>query len=140
MKDSKIISNSTNTTESTENDAPNFIIGDWNIKSAKHGITRTDYPLQYLYGTGIKYGGTLTLNKDNTFTKYIGITGETSENEGSYSLRGNTISFKFDSGRTEEAMYLPSSREIEYHTQDVQGIPVYEYFTKTENKNEHDRK
>jgi len=114
----------------TEDDIPDYLIGIWKIKYAKYGIDRTDYPLQYLYGSGIKYGGELTINRNNTFSKYIGITGETSENEGSYYLKGNSIFFKFNSGRIEEAVYLPSSQEIEYHKQDVDNTPIYEYFTK----------
>ena len=117
---------------SVEDDISDFIIGVWKIQFAKNGTDGTDYPLQNLYGTGIQYGGTLTLNNDNTFAKLMGITDDTSDNEGTFSIVGNVITFKFKDGSTEEAVYLSSSQEIEYHTYDIFDTLIYEYFTKTE--------
>ena len=129
---SSAILDNKSTTESAENDISDLIIGVWKLKFAKEGTGGADYPLQNLYGTGIQYGGTLTLNKDNTFIKLMGITDEISENEGTFSSEENVITFKFKDGHTEEAVYLSLSKEIEYHTQDIYETLIYEYFTKTE--------
>jgi len=115
-----------------EDDISDLIIGVWKIQFAKEGIDGTEYPLQNLYGTGIQYGGTLTLDKDGFFTKLMGITDDISDNKGAFSLKGNVITFLFKDGSIEEAIYFPSSQEIEYHTRDIFDTLIYEYFVKTE--------
>ena len=44
-----------------------------------------------LFGTGSVYGGTLTINKDKTYSEYIGITGEDDKYVGTYKVEGNKI-------------------------------------------------
>jgi hypothetical protein len=62
----------------------------------------------------------------------IGITDGIGENEGVFSLKENVITFSYKDGITEEAVYIPFSQEIEYHTHDIFGTLIYEYFAKTE--------
>lgn len=109
------------------------ILGDWPIAYAKHANTGEDYPLQDLYGTGIKYGGKLTLFADGTFCRYIGITtGETEHYEGTYQFSGDEITFHFYDGEVSTAKYLPLDHELEYHTKDSMQTPVNEYYIKGE--------
>lgn len=120
------------TSEESADDISDLILGVWNIQYAKNASDGTDYPLQDYYGTGIQYGGKLTLNEDGTFSKYIGITSnETSIFEGNYYLNNNEIIFIFGSGRRERALYIPSSQEIEYHMQSIDGTFFNEYFSKS---------
>jgi len=111
---------------------PDYILGTWDISYAKNGNTGEDYPLQNIYGTGIKYGGQLTFNRDFTFSRRIGVTtGETDGYEGTYSIDSlGVITLKFNNGTTNTAVYLTKSREIEYRTNGMEQIPVNEYYTR----------
>ncbi|MCL2342734.1 MAG: hypothetical protein FWC62_02410, partial [Firmicutes bacterium] len=87
-----------------------YLTGAWNISYAKDSATGADISLQTLYGSGIGNGGTLTLNADGTFSKYIGVTdGDKNTHEGTYTLSGagNDIAFTFYSGQTAQGFYLP---------------------------------
>lgn len=44
-----------------------------------------------VFGTGFKYGGTLVLNEDKTYTEYIGVTGEDDLYTGTYSINGEKL-------------------------------------------------
>ncbi len=122
-------------TRNITNGIPNYIIGVWNIQYAKTrgaGTAGEDYPLQDLYGTGIKYGGKLTLNANGTFSRYVGITtDETAKYEGTYILRyEDKILLKYNNGNESTVKYLPSSQEMIYYTWDSNQVPIDEYYTK----------
>jgi len=118
------------------NDISAFITGVWKIRLyAKNAGDGSDYDLQSYYGSGLKYGGTLTFYEGGNFTKYVGITtGDHENHEGTYSVRGNEITFKFNGGNIEKAVYLPSIQEIEYYMPNEYGSSFYEYFEKNESK------
>lgn len=63
--------------------------------------------LQEIYGTGIQYGGFLTLNKDNTYSRLIGITSDEVEKDltGTYEIKANTILFTTKNGKNEKAKF-----------------------------------
>jgi hypothetical protein len=110
---------------------PDYILGTWTISYAENGNTGENYPLYEFYGTGLEYGGNLTLNTDATFKRYIGITTEeTDRYEGTYSVKDDVITFNFNNGTISTAKYLPSSKEIEYYTEDTNQIPINEYYIK----------
>lgn len=113
-------------------DISGIIAGRWVINYAVNADDGTELPLQLLYGSAIILGDGLTLYSDGSFTKYYGVTDDISKQEGSYSVDGNTIIFVYDYGNTETALYLPSSREIEYHCYPLEDEAVYEYYTKAE--------
>lgn len=46
-----------------------------------------------VFGTGSTYGGTLVINKDNTYTEYVGITGEDDNYVGTYKISDTKIIF-----------------------------------------------
>lgn len=106
----------------------NKIIGDWSISYAKNASTDENIPLQYLYGTGIEYGGVLTFHENNTFERHIGITGDEDATKGTYSLDGDVITLKYDNGVINTAIYLPSSQEIKYRLEGIMQSPVNEYY------------
>jgi len=109
-------------------DEKTSILGDWAISYAQNANTGENYPLLYIYGTGIEYGGTLTFHEDNTFERHIGITGDEDATKGTYSVQGDMITLKYDNGSKNTAIYLPSSQEIEYHLEGLDQSPVYEYY------------
>ena len=103
----------------------NLILGDWSISNAQNAATGEDIPLQYLYGTGIEYGGILNFHEDNTFERHIGITGDEDATKGIYSVQGDIITLKYDNGTVNTAIFLPSSHEIQYHLKDI-----FEYYVR----------
>ena len=107
------------------------MLGDWSISYAKNMNTHEEYPLQEFYGSGIKYGGTLTLNEDGTFSRYIGITtDETEKYEGTFTHNGTYITFRYYDGTTAEAKYLPETNEIKYTIKDSKYGYIDEYYNK----------
>ena len=110
---------------------PDYLVGSWIIDYAKIRSTGEDYPLQLLYGTGIIYGGTLQLNSDATFSRYIGITTDETDNyEGTYVVNDNNITLNYHNGFTGTAEYLPLSQEIVYGVYGTDKIPIDEYYFK----------
>jgi hypothetical protein len=105
------------------------IAGSWNISYAvdEEGV---DYPLSFIYGTGIGYGGTLTLNQDGTFSKYIGVTnGDADDYEGNYSISYNAITLEYRNGAVENAVYMPDSDEVRLENAGYSDdMIIYEYF------------
>ena len=112
----------------TVRNVENSIVGQWELYDAKRADTGKKYSIQELYGTGIALSNRLTLNKDGTFSKYIGITDNLTSYEGRYTIHHNTIIFQFQNGNEEEAIYSPSNHEIEYFNTHDFSIPVNEYF------------
>lgn len=110
------------------------MIGSWEISYAT-GKDDEDYSLQNIYGTGISYGGVLTLNQDGTFSKYIGITTNDPDSyEGIYTVSGNSIRLTYRNNRIENAAYLPDSDEIKLQNEDFSDNSViYEYFVRSQN-------
>jgi hypothetical protein len=101
-----------------ESPAAVTISGRWEISHATDG-NGADYSLQTIYGTGISYGGVLSLNDDGTFSKYIGITnGDSDAYEGSYSVEGDILRLEYRNGTVEEAEYLPESDQIKIEQED----------------------
>lgn len=81
------------------------ITGNWEPRTATRN--GEDISLQEIYGTGIKYGGYLTLNSDNTYSRLIGITSDEITNDltGTYKILGNKIIFTTKNGNKEEAKF-----------------------------------
>jgi len=52
------------------------ILGHWEIEKATYKSTGKELPLQYLYGTGIAYGGGVDFFEDGTTDENIGITSD----------------------------------------------------------------
>ena len=66
--------------------------------------------------------------KTTRFERHIGITSDEIATKGTYSVQGDKITLKYDNGAVNTAIYLPSSREIEYHLDSLEQSPVYEYY------------
>lgn len=81
------------------------ISGNWEPKVATRN--GREISLQEIYGTGISYGGYLTLNSDNTYSRFIGITSDELTNDltGTYEIVGNKIIFTTNNGNKEEAKF-----------------------------------
>ncbi|MBR3254709.1 MAG: hypothetical protein IKF97_00555 [Clostridia bacterium] len=81
------------------------ITGNWEPRTATRN--GEDISLQEIYGTGIRYGGYLTLNSDNTYSRLIGITSDEITNDltGTYKILGNKIIFTTKNGNKEEAKF-----------------------------------
>ncbi len=95
--------------ENSEKSQNSNVIGTWNINSAtKDGA---EVQLSEIYGSGIKYGGSLVLNEDGTYTKYIGITSDETagDSEGTYIIEGNSITLTSKNGNIESASYTDGS-------------------------------
>ncbi len=104
------------------------ISGEWTIGYARHSGTGEDIPLTELYGSGIKYGGILTVNEDGTFSRYIGITtAETAQYEGTYRFGPQVIIFEYHDGTVATAEYLPKTDEIVYRINEY----IDEYYIKS---------
>ena len=125
-----IIITSCNT--SANDDIFDLITGDWEISHAIIKETNEEYSLQNIYGTGIEYGGILSLNQDGTFNKYIGITdGSVDSHEGEYHVLGNSISLEYRNGEIESAVYIPDVDEIQLENERYSGEnTIYEYFVR----------
>lgn len=99
---------------STQNLSGYSLARDWDPKTAtKNG---KEISLQEIYGTGIQYGGYLTLNSDNTYSRLIGITSDEVEKDltGTYEVKSNDIVLTTKNGKTEKAKF-------------VNGTIVYDY-------------
>lgn len=117
-----------------ESNIPQEILGTWNIRYAKTrgaGTAGENYPLQDLYGTGIKYGGKLTFNEDGTFSRYVGITTDEKENyEGTFYIHYGKIIMQYYNGIERTAKYLPESQEIVFYNWDYNGQAIDEFYSK----------
>jgi len=112
---------------------PSHIIGVWNIYRAEIVETGEEYPLQLLYGSGIHFGGILTINDNGTFSKYIGIhSGEIERHEGTYHFENNMISFVYLNNHMSFADYLIDLHEIRYYAYTNDGLRIGEYFKLTQ--------
>jgi hypothetical protein len=95
-----------------------------------------EYSLQYIYGSGIHLGGTLSFKSDGTFSKYIGVSyDDPNLYEGKYYISENSIFLEYRNGRIEKAIYLPDTNEIEiragsypYNIESLEN--VFSYFVK----------
>lgn len=76
------------------------LAGKWEPSSATYNGEKIS--LQDIYGSGIKYGGYLTLNLDNTYSELIGIYSDEKEVMdgllGTYEIYGNDIIFTANNG------------------------------------------
>lgn len=90
---------------STQNLAGYDLAGNWEPKTATRN--GKEISLQEIYGTGISYGGYLTLNSDNTYSRFIGITSDELTNDltGTYEVKANNIIFTTNNGNKEEAKF-----------------------------------
>ena len=90
---------------STQNLSGFSLARNWEPRTAtRDGV---EISLQEIYGTGIKYGGYLTLNNDNTYSRFIGITSDELQNDltGTYEVKANNIIFTTKSGKKESAKF-----------------------------------
>ncbi len=89
-------------TDNTEKNKTD-VVGTWNISSAEQD--GEEVSLGSIFGSGIKYGGSINLNSDGSYSKYIGITSEEQEDDltGTYIYEGNKILFTSNSGMVEVA-------------------------------------
>ena len=107
------------------NSTINAIVGKWDIDSAERISTGENYPLQYLYGTGIEYGGVLEFYSDGTFSRWIGITdGDKSSHEGTYHLSGDNIRLEYKNGIIDEVIY-DSSDTLKYQNSALDAVELY---------------
>ncbi len=63
------------------------LIGEWEIDVEKFNAVNSD-SLSFAYGSGIKYGHSMTLSSDSSFSYYIGIS---VDGYGTYTQQGNQI-------------------------------------------------
>lgn len=63
------------------------LIGEWEIDVEKFNAVNSD-SLSFAYGSGIKYGHSMTLSSDSAFSYYIGIS---ADGYGTYTQQGNQI-------------------------------------------------
>jgi len=126
-----IIGCSNNPIEEINDYIPADIIGVWQIQFAENATDGTDYPIQWLYGSGIRYGGSFRFNDDGTFSRYVGITTNIADDyEGTFSVNGNDITLNFGNGSVGTARFLPERQLIECHRWEAWEIPVYVYFAR----------
>jgi len=112
---------------------PVHIIGIWQIQFAESAIDGTDYSIQWLYGTGIRYGGAFRFNDDGTFSRFVGIhTNELEHYTGNFSVNGNDITLIYGNGSVGIARFLPESQLIQCHRWIAREYPVYVYFAKVD--------
>lgn len=95
------------------------ILGEWKPVSAKDENDE-DMDLKLIWGTGIRYGGTLNIYEDGTYTEYIGIIGETAPLEGSWETDGEQIilTSKTDDKKT-IALESKDSIDVDYESYTV---------------------
>lgn len=87
-------------TAAKEGDIKEKLLGEWELDEDK--ICRENQVNMWdLFGTGIKYGSSMTFAEDGTFSYYIGIG---VGGEGTYSIRGSDITYhvaQYEDGSTE---------------------------------------
>ncbi len=90
------------------------ISGNWKPVSATEN--GSEIALSSIYGTGLRYGGYLKLNKDNTYSRIIGITSSEAENDltGTYKIYGNKIVFTTKNKNKESAVFENGSIKYDY--------------------------
>ena len=120
--------------EEVKYDVPSAdIVGVWQIQFAESTIDGTDYPLQWLYGSGIRYGGSFRFNDDGTFSRFVGIhTGELDNYTGIFSVNGNDITLNFGNGRIGTAKFLTERQLIQCYRWKAWEYPVYVYFARVD--------
>jgi hypothetical protein len=105
------------------------VIGKWVLCYAKDKETNEDYSLQLLYGTGIKFGGFLSLNDDKTFSLYIGITDDdVDSHEGVFTVEGSSIALEYNNGVVMNAKFITLTDEIRVETTGMSGNTVFMFF------------
>ena len=88
------------------------ISGDWiPISATENG---NEISLQMVFGTGIKYGGYLTLNNDNTYTRFIGIYADENSLMGTYKIIDNKIIFTNNNNEKETAVFENGIIQYDY--------------------------
>jgi len=88
------------------------ITGTWQIHSAENVADGSNYSLQWLYGSGIEYGGAFRFYEDGTFSRFVGAMAELDNYIGTYSIHGNEITLMFNNGRISTARFLPEKQMI----------------------------
>jgi len=68
------------------------IVGEWEPTKAREGFM--EISLQNIWGTSIKYGGTLKIYEDGKYTEYIGVYDEEDRVTGEVQVKGNKIKLK----------------------------------------------
>ena len=63
------------------------IVGHWSI-DAEYTMDYNHTGLTYMYGSGYKYGNSMTFNEDGSFSYYVGIT---EDGEGTYEVENNLV-------------------------------------------------
>ena len=106
-------------------------VGTWTLRYATKASDGEEYPLQKQYGSGIQYGGTLTLHADQTFSRYVGIhTDETARYQGTYTVDGTKITFRYDDGTIATAQYDAEEEQILYIIASQNDGKIYEHYEK----------
>lgn len=107
------------------------LVGTWTLRYATNVSDGAEYPLQKVYGTGIQYGGELTLHPDRKFSRYVGIhSGETEHYEGTYTVSGSSITFRYHDGTVGKARYDEKKNQILYITPLHDEGEIYEHYKK----------
>ena len=76
----------------------------------------------------MKYGGSIQIKKDGSYSKYIGVTSDEQKNElnGTYKYDGNTVTFTNYNGEVETAQITDDTLKL----MNSDGYIIY--FTKSE--------
>lgn len=82
------------------------ITGSWQAKSGESVASGNTLSLYDIYGTGARYGGTLSLNADGTFYISVGINADNGNNRGEYSVDQSGIHVTYESGKTDTYYYI----------------------------------
>ncbi len=97
-----------------ENEKKSQILeGKWKIYNAKNN--NENVPLSTFFGSGgSKYGGSIILNKDGTYSKSIGINSQENEDEmnGRYEVVGDFVYLNSYSGKTSIIKYIEGDIDI----------------------------
>lgn len=84
----------------------------WTPVSAYDLTNNRESDLFEVYGSGIRYGGTLDFKEDGTFTKTIGVYAENYMGEYDIDVEKNKIYFTFETGMKMEGSYQYENEEI----------------------------
>lgn len=111
------------------------LIGEWNIKRAT--LKGKDFSLTELFGTGIQYGGKITLSKIGKYTEFIGVYSHENidDYQGIYEIKGPQILLSSNSGKTKTLNYNKKTEEL---SEQVDKDTII-YFTKNKTQSSADK-
>ena len=84
--------------------------GDWHLKRAT--IKGKDVALSEIFGTGIQYGGKITLSKLGKYNEFLAISDTKDGSQGSYELKNDEITLKDSTGERKILKYNKKTKEL----------------------------